>query len=353
MASFLSVDLYNFRSWRTLSYEPKSGISFIAGANGSGKTNILEACFYAVMAKSFRHARLKEMIMGGEKEFSIRIKAESHGRTHDLKVSGSVADHSFSLDGHRIGSVADLVGRFPVMVFSPDDLSIVTGAPMERRRFINMLLSQCSTSYFRALLSYNRTLHQRNAALKQFPVNNDLVAVLRDSLIETGSALRYERKSFIKELSCIAHTILQSIGGEEGEFLYWPDCDNSVDEKARLLEEAKNCAVQEEFEKTTLFGPHTDDIKIKICDKEAKRFGSRGQVRSIVLSAKIAGIELLERYSGERCILLMDDIFSELDDGRARELFFTLPNERQVLIALPSIPNWIERNGCNVFNIGV
>ncbi|MBL8025845.1 MAG: DNA replication/repair protein RecF [Fibrobacteres bacterium] len=341
MAHFQRLDLYNFRSWKSYTFEPAPKVSLITGPNGSGKTNILEALFYAVMAKSFRHARLREMVTTGEKEFSIRIKAESHARTHDLKVSGTIADHSFELDGHRLKSVGELVGRFPVMVFSPDDLAIAAGAPVERRRFLNMLISQCSSHYFHTLLKYNRTLHQRNATLKLQSTDRAYLSVLTESLIIDGAAIRKERRDFVKRLELHGAGCLKTISGESLSLSYHPGNNKNGDETALLKEEASLCSVQETMERTTLFGPHTDDLKIRLQDKEARKFGSRGQIRSIVLALKMGGVSLLEESSGEKCILLLDDLFSELDDSRSEELMHILQGERQAIIAMPKRAEWM------------
>jgi DNA replication and repair protein RecF len=350
MARFLNIDLYNFRSWKTFSAEPSHGVNLITGANGSGKTNIIEACFYAVMAKSFRHARLKEMINNGASEFSIRIKAESHSITHDIKVSGTVTDHSFELDSHRIKSVTDLVGRFPVMVFSPDDLLMVSGGPVERRRFVNMILSQCSQTYFHLLISYNRTLAQRNAVLKSESPDKELLSVLTGVLIRDGALIRKERRKFIKELSRYSAHYMSLISGETLEISYRPDLEDENGDTLLIRKEALSCAAREIIEQRTLFGPHKDELEIVLLEKDARKYASRGQVRSIVLAMKMGGVDLIEKWSNEKCVLLLDDLFSELDDSRSAELMNLVNGNRQAIMTLPKKPDWLDLSDVTCFN---
>lgn len=342
MSSLLRLSLRDFRNFQSADLVPHPDLNLFLGSNGAGKTNLLEAIFLCGVGKSFRHAPFRELGRITSGGFLVQAETEHEQLRDDLSIRGTGAVREFQLNGNRLTSSGDLLGRSRMVCFSPEDLDLAKGAPSERRRYLNMLLSQSDNNYFSVLCRYNRSLLQRNALLKSGNPDKMQLRVLSESLISLGSVLRHERALLIGTLAPETEKHMQSIsGGQESLTLkLTPDNAAAHDHaEARLEKELRQVESREIMAGHTLFGPHLDDLRISLNGLDSRHYASRGQLRSIAVALKLAAADYLTPEGSSGIVVLLDDIFSELDPGRSQNLF-ALFGRHQVFAALPREPGF-------------
>lgn len=343
----------NFRNHADTEIEFGSGVNVLLGENAQGKTNLLEAIFLTCVGRGWRTKKDADMIKFGEGRAQVRaVVNKKYGEVSvNVLLQDSVKVKSAGQGGAKkeikvndipIGKMGELMGQVTSVFFSPDELRLVKEAPADRRRFMDIDISQINKQYFYDLLRYNKILAQRNALLKS--VTEDIrtgLDIWDDQIAEYGARIIQGRISFLGELvsgACDVHRGLS--GGREILKLeyesFCPEvaCDlgiagmgRDVEEiKTRLLAEYKKNRDRDMRLRTTTVGPHRDDIAIYLSDascdvrRDARSFASQGQQRTIALSIKLAELQLFKKKTGEMPILLLDDVFSELDSGRQARL---------------------------------
>ncbi len=316
-----TLELSNFRNYEKLNIEFAPEISILYGENAQGKTNVLEAVYLASTTKSQKGSRDKEMIRHGESEAHIRIIIDDKGmeRKVDMHLKGN-KPKGVAIDGIPIKKASELYGLTNIISFSPDDLCIVKNGPAERRHFCDMELCQLDKLYMHNLSGYLRSLDQRNNLLKQIGLNSELKATLGiwdEQLVNFGSYIIERRKEYVREIGKIASDIHKKLtdGRESLEIRYIPSVQSENYRTALANERERDI-----FLKMTNLGPHRDDLEFLINGEDAKRFGSQGQQRTICLTLKLSEIELVKKKTGENPVLLLDDVLSELDEGRQTRL---------------------------------
>ena len=320
-----SLDLKDFRNYGELHLEFDSGINVFFGDNAQGKTNILEALYVCATSRSHRGSRDREMIRFGCGEAHLRmeiLKRDIPGRIDMHFHPGR--SRGIAIGGVPIRRASELFGVIHVVCFSPEDLGIVKEGPAERRHFLNMELCQLDRGYVNDLLTYNKVLQQRNQLLKDLyfrPDLEDTLDIWDDQLVRTGRAIIAKRRLFVKDLNGIIRDIHKELTGGRGELLltYEPDTEEEefLDELIRNRETDKKM-------KTTMTGPHRDDVGFLVNDINIRKYGSQGQQRTSALSLKLSEIELVRKKAGENPVLLLDDVLSELDSGRQENLLQVL-----------------------------
>ena len=322
------LELKNFRNYEHAMIEPGAGVTVFTGQNAQGKTNILEALHLCCLGRSHRTPRDEELIRWGEGASRVRIQTSQSDGTHEVSILLSRAQKKKKTV--RIGErpaerIGELFGHVCGVLFSPEDLQIVKSGPAERRRFIDMQLSQLRPAYFYALQRYVRTLNQRNALLKEIAKNGSLLPTLDlwdEQLAQCGAQIAENRREAIERLSqsaAAAHSSLTG-GRETLRLRYISQTEDAQDAAQRLLERMRASRSEDLRRMSTGVGVHRDDIGVTIDGKEARMFASQGQQRSAVLSLKLAQLELAHEERGEAPILMLDDVMSELDPGRRRQL---------------------------------
>ena len=320
-----SLDLKDFRNYGELHLEFDSGINVFFGDNAQGKTNILEALYVCATSRSHRGSRDREMIRFGCGEAHLRmeiLKRDIPGRIDMHFHPGR--SRGIAIGGVPIRRASELFGVIHVVCFSPEDLGIVKEGPAERRHFLNMELCQLDRGYVNDLLTYNKVLQQRNQLLKDLyfrPDLEDTLDIWDDQLVRTGRAIIAKRRLFVKDLNGIIRDIHKELTGGREELLltYEPDTEEEefLDELIRNRETDKKM-------KTTMTGPHRDDVGFLVNDINIRKYGSQGQQRTSALSLKLSEIELVRKKAGENPVLLLDDVLSELDSGRQENLLQVL-----------------------------
>ncbi|HUZ89576.1 MAG TPA: DNA replication/repair protein RecF [Candidatus Acidoferrales bacterium] len=323
--------LRNYRNYEHLDLNPSPYLNVLLGANGQGKTNLLESVAMLALSSSPRARRDVELIGSADPAAKIQAEVESGGRTHELVISiqrrGEGARRSIEVDG-RPRRALDLPGIFRVTLFWPDDLNMIKSGPEYRRRFLNQMLVQIQPGYAANLAAYSRALEQRNRLLKQIGSagHPDLsLDVWDDQLAPLGDAIVAARRRALTSLAELAARVHGAISGEVMTLEY-------VGPGGPMADCLRRSRRQDLRRGLTSEGPHRDDVLVTIQGRDARAYSSQGQQRTAAISIKLAEAEWVEASSGEPPVLLLDDLLSELDGSRRRALLERLGRPGQVII---------------------
>lgn len=323
-----TLELTQFRNYEKATIHPTGGVTVFTGENAQGKTNILEALHLCCLGRSHRTSRDEELVRWGEQAARVRIETEQRDGTHEVSVTlqrSGKRKKIVKIGAKQAERIGELMGHVCTVLFSPEDLAIVKSGPAERRRFIDMQLSQLYPPYFYALQRAQRALLQRNSLLHDIARNPGLLPTLDmwdEQLAACGAQIARQRReavALLGDYARAAHAALTG-GREELTLRYLSQTEAGDDTGERLLARMRSARADELRRCTTLVGVHRDDIGVSIGGREARVFASQGQQRSAVLSLKLAQLELFEKARGEAPILMLDDVMSELDPGRRRQL---------------------------------
>lgn len=320
-----NLKLKNFRNYVDETVNFTEGLNVLFGRNAQGKTNCAEAVFYLCTGVSPRCRRDKQLIRHGC-EYA-EISAEAEGRYGNIELRAKITENGreVSINGNKITKNADILGNIYGIFFSPQGLRLIQDGPDERRRFLNVSISQLSKPYYVALSRYNKILEQRNNLLKEKDINLvfDTLPVWDAQFARYAAAIARKRTEFIGELAPVARRIhLHLTDGAE-------TLEVSLDKRYKVDESELEERFLQEFSANrerdvrlgfTASGPHRDDLNITINGDDAKIFASQGQTRTCALSIKLAEVEIFKNFSGEYPVLILDDVMSELDLPRRKKL---------------------------------
>jgi len=326
------LQLRNHRNYAQLDLVPGPGINVFIGANGQGKTNLLEAVAMLALSSSPRSRRELALVGPVAPVARIEGEVESAGITAELAITltleGDRARRAIEVDGVRRRAF-DLPGRFRVTLFWPDDLGLVKAGPELRRRFLNQMLVQVEPGYARALAGLKRVLEQRNSLLKRISAGDaagDELDVWNQELVKLGGEVAAARASAVLELEPeAARSHAEIAAGERLEIRY-------IGPPQDLAEAVHNSLAEDLRRGATTVGPHHDDMRVLLQGQEARAYSSQGQQRTAVVSLKLAEAALVARRTGERPVLLLDDVLSELDAERRAALLRQVADAGQVII---------------------
>lgn len=322
------------------------GINVFEGKNAQGKTNLLEAIYCLSVSRSFRTNQEAELVRWEEHFFFLKGVFEQERESSTVEL-GFRLPNQFQLKV-RGASIkrADYIHRFPVVIFSPDDLLLIKEGPTVRRRFMNLEGSRLKPLYYAQLKDFQRVLRQRNRILKNsdhHDVPPDLLEPWNRALVDLGSRIIRQRISLLRALESASRLFFKALtaSSEEMSLEYISSVDFQGDLERlenHFLTRLEECRRDEIKKGYTLLGPHLDDFRFKINGREVKRFASQGQQRTASLALKMGEVELFQASGREKAVVLLDDVFSELDRSRRRQLLdFLLDREGQAFIttALP------------------
>lgn len=331
----------NFRNIEKCSLEFDKSVNLLLGENAQGKTNAVEGIYIFARGKSFRRGEEKDLIRFGCEGFNLSIEYEDKSGTNTYEYSVYGRERRRKINGYKISRASEMIGSFRAVLFCPDDLTLVKGGPDERRDFLNVAISQCFPSYVSLYADYKKALENRNAILKNaskglYFDENELSA-WSGSLAGYASKIYTERERYIKKLEVYAKSYMKDIsdGKEELTLDYKSDIGDGFSDTEAIKKEYERIyrdnILKERMAGVTLYGPHREDIVIKINGNDARIFSSQGQQRSIVLSLKMAEGEVSRELFSEYPVFLFDDVLSELDDKRQNFVLSGM-KDKQIII---------------------
>ncbi len=337
-----SIKLENFRNYPSLKLKFDRGTNLFYGDNAQGKTNILEAVYLCGTTKSHKGSKDRDMIRFGQTEAHLRMKLCKHGSRYriDMHLKKNKTK-GIAINGIPIRKASELFGIANFVFFSPEDLNLIKNGPGERRRFLDLELSQLSTLYLQQLSSYHKILNQRNKLLKEIafhPEYLDTLDIWDEQMILYGTRIIEERKQFVGRLNEILHDIHKKLSGGREDLLI--QYENNVDAKDFAGKLKANRDRDLKF-KMTLIGPHRDDLAFFVKDTDIRKFGSQGQQRTTALSLKLAEIEMVKQETKDTPVLLLDDVLSELDSNRQHYLLDSI-HDIQTMITCTGIDEFVE-----------
>ena len=310
----LNLNCKNFRNLENINISPCEEMNVICGENAQGKTNILEAIWLFTGAKSFRTSKDNNFIKFGTEKAICSLYFKSEGIEKNAQITIK-EKREVSLNEKKLKSPSELVGNFNAIVFSPNDLSLISDGPSVRRKFLDIAIGQLYPTYIEILKNYVRAVAQRNKIIKDYKYDSTLSVMLdiyENEIALNGEKIINFRKRYIEIINEFLPKVYDGIsaGREEIQTEYILSC------KENLLENLKFARKEDMFSGVTSVGPHRDDLEFKINDINARNFASQGQKRSVALALKLSEAEVIKKNTGECPIILLDDVMSELDPLR-------------------------------------
>ncbi len=319
-----SLVLKNFRSYETLSATFSDGINILQGKNAAGKTNVLEAVGFLSMGKSFRTQKEAECIKDGTQSAYIKGGiVKNQGQLSVEALLSVLEKKSLKINGQPVKKMGELFGNFIAVVFSPEDLKVLKESPSLRRRFIDMEISKLRPAYFYELLEYGKALAQKNALLKSRMAEHQLkklITIFNEQLADHGARIISTRQAFLQRLDDISRTVHHDLAAGETLSIKYKRSVGGEDIRSALFERMDKSLTSEIEQGFSLYGPHREDLAVALNGGEIKAYSSQGQIRTAMLSLKIATFEIARTDFGESPVLLLDDVFSELDVSRQSAL---------------------------------
>lgn len=319
------LTLRNFRNYVDETFSFSEGLNILTGKNAQGKTNCAEAVFYLCTGASLRIRHDKQLIRRGQECADISAEAVSRFGTVTLEAKIYENKRELYVNGNRLTRAVDFVGNMNSVFFSPGELRLIQDGPDERRRFLDISISQTSRGYCTALSRYQKILLQRNNLLKDrnWDYVMETLPVWDEQFSVYAAKIVLERRKYLKSLSPLAGEAHAFLTDGAEELALGMDGNYGDDEDTVRAEILKGIASSRERDLRlgfTSYGPHRDDIRISIGGCEARGFSSQGQARTAALSMKLAEAKIFEGITGEKPVLILDDVMSELDLPRRRKL---------------------------------
>lgn len=317
--------LVNFRNYEDETFSFEEGLNVLSGRNAQGKTNCAEAVFYLTTGSPFRSRHEKRLVRFGQE--CARLEAEAYGKYGKILLEAEIGENGrkFFINRNEVSRLVDFMGHMNGVFFSPSELRLIQEGPDERRRFLNISISQTSKSYCSALIRYTKILDQRNALLKERDVSEVLstLSAWDEQLATYAARIEISRREFLSRLTPLAAAAHAFLTDGEEELLVRAEKSYEGDEEAvkeQILRELNAANERDLRFGFTTVGPHREDLKIQIDGTDARHFASQGQTRTAALSMKLAEVEIFKEITGESPVLILDDVLSELDLPRRKKL---------------------------------
>ncbi len=348
------VRLFDFRNYGELDVEPAPGLNLYVGANAQGKSNLLEAIAMLGTGKSFRTSRDADAVRYGAETATIsgegRVSAGSVNLACTIAKGHRSTRKTYTLNGRPV-RYSSFLGKLRVVTFVPADLQLAAGAPSQRRAFLNVALAQENPAYYRELARYRKALQQKNALLRaEDPGDPELLAVYDRELVAAGTHIVLARATFVEALARAAREAHARFtnGAESLAVEYEPNVpfDTAAPEavETALTTRLQHVAVSERARKSSVAGPHRDDLALALDGRSLAVYGSQGQQRTAVLALKVAEYAVSRERAAEAPLLLLDDVLSELDEERAAAFLAGVGDYEQAFVTATHVPKALPPN---------
>lgn len=328
------IELFGFRNYKKAEINFGNNLNIICGKNAQGKTNLLEAVYFCVVGKSFRASREKEVINISSDIAKIKVYIKKQVGTNTVEIIFSRnSKKTIKINGIPIKKISELLGEFNGVFFAPDELKLIKESPEDRRRFMDIDISQTSKQYFYILTRYNQILQNRNKQLKTDIPQEELKKIMQiwnEQLADCMLKLCKFRQNFIESLAPFAqsaHAYLTD-NAEKLEIEYVGIKENTKQEIIKKLEDNLQKDLQLGY---TSYGTHRDDIKVMVNGTDVRVFGSQGQQRTCALALKLAELNIIQNITHSKPVLLLDDVLSELDNNRKKRLLEYCKNTQTLI----------------------
>jgi DNA replication and repair protein RecF len=353
-------ELKNFRNYRHLEIELSPKENILVGGNAQGKSNLLEGVYFLSHLKSNRAPRMREIVLEGEEKASARgIIIDGEARIN-IEATFGKAGRRVEVNGREVESAARARGMVKCVMFSPEDLYIVKGDPARRREFLDEIMEGLGPVAAQKIIHYRRVLRQRNAVIRSRgrsgARNPGEIEPWNETLARAGAVIVNERARIVQELSAELEGAYRKISGDEREVEVKYKCTfepegpvSSIEEKMR--KELESSGAIEERAGTTVIGPHRDEVEIKLGGRDARFTASQGEQRTIAFCMRVVQMGYLERETGKRPILLLDDVLSELDAFRRRGVLGIAGSGSQTLISTTELPEEKLSSAAKIFRV--
>ncbi len=350
------IRLQNYRNYDNFEIDFGKKLNIIIGNNAQGKTNLLESIYVLAVTKSFLSINDKGLIKFDNKFAKISGEITNNlSRNNKLEIIFSDKGKVVKVNGKEIKKLSDYISIVNVIIFSTDNIRIFKESPNSRRKYFNIEISQINKNYLKYLSEYNILLKQRNEFLKVMNINKksdlDYLDILNDKYVDLSIEISNYRKRYIDDINEYLSDMFKYITGMDGLILRY---HTNIDEDKELFKNKLTSNLSKELlYKMTLVGPNRDDFYFKLDDKNLSLYGSQGQMRSAILALKLSEVKLFTEKTGDSPILLLDDIFSELDIEKRNNLLSTLSDNVQTVITTTDMENITEdiRKKANVYEI--
>ena len=325
------INLTNFRNYKSKKIKLTPSINVFYGENAQGKTNIIESIFLSSIGKSFRTNNDKELIKFNEENSIIEIFFKKSDRDGKIKIEINNKKNIY-FNGIKLKKLSELLGNINVVIFTPDDINILKEGPQERRKFLDIMISQLRPNYMHVLTLYKKTLEQRNNYLRQIKLENknpEMLEIWDEKLADYAEKIYLYRNEFIEKIKNKIKNIHGEIteNKEEIKIEYISECAD----KQTYLDKLKERRKLDIIKGFTTKGIHRDDFMIYINGRQVNIYGSQGQHRTTILSLKLAELQVIYDEIGEYPILLLDDFMSELDNKRKKSFLENIENIQVVI----------------------
>ncbi|GEQ49724.1 DNA replication/repair protein RecF [Tetragenococcus koreensis] len=343
-----NLHIRNFRNYDELSLDFHKNVVIFMGENAQGKTNLLESIYALALTRSHRTNNEQELIQWEKEQAFIKGNVQKEYTKVPLELFLTKKGRKTKVNHMEQKKLSSYIGQLNVILFAPEDLSLVKGSPQGRRKFLDMEIGQIDPVYLYESAQYQKILKQRNQYLKQLAEHKQTdelyLDILSEQLIDHGSKVLFARQQFVKQLEYWANQLHQKISQSKEHLTiiyrssipgdHWADEQTVKETYAQEIEQVKG---KERLRQVTLAGPHRDDMSFLVNEKDVQTFGSQGQQRTTALSVKLAEIDLIKEETGEYPVLLLDDVMSELDDSRQLHLLETIEGKIQTFLTTTTL----------------
>ncbi len=340
------LKLLNFRNYEAIELQFHPTLNIFFGKNGEGKTNLVESIYVLGLTRSFRLVNDNTLIH--QKASIAKVEGNIHHRYEtNYKIIISKDGKKVKINNNKVLRLSDYISKINIILFHPNDLKFVKDTPSIRRKSLNIDISQLNLEYLKYLSCYNKVLKQRNAYLKQLMVNGNqstsYLDILTNKLIEYGLKVYHERKNFVETLNHYISEIYFKIATKGNLSLQYISDYEGLDYDQLYALYQKSLKKDLAFGKTNL-GVHTDDFNFILDDFDLRDYGSEGQQKNAIIAMKFAELELFKKQKGYYPILILDDLFSELDEEKIENILSFLSDDIQVFITTTNIKNFEKMN---------
>lgn len=352
-----SLKISNFRNYDEAFFSLSPSVNIIYGNNGEGKTNLLESIYFLAITKSHRSFIDDNLIKKEKSFFKLNGLFIRNDIPEKYEITYSKKEKKLFIDSNQIKKTSDFISNINVIIFYPEDLELIKGSPIERRRYLNVQISQLNKNYIRLINDYDKLLKQRNEILKCSLQNKNeiLFNVVTESLIEKAIRIYQYRKNYIDNINLNVEKIYEDIANIKTFNIKYNSSpvikDFDSESLKRYLREQYKDNYENEIKKgSTIIGPHKDDFEFYVENDNLKFFGSQGQQRLAIIAIKLSEIPIFKSISQTYPILLLDDVFSELDISKRNNLLKYITNNIQTVITTTDLSD-IDKSILNTAKI--